>query len=264
MTRPATANERDRLMAEWEDRGSLELGTVGWEDGGDHYDNQDGQPTLVKVTLFRGRNATTDDATKTTRAQGHRLLARVSQPMNNIPKDGTQVMVAIPAGFGLSPGAGMIIAAAGNAPPNQFEADRAKLDFGEDVDLFIKARSVTIGDYENRYVTVGPDYGIKAGDASGCGFVIKAGRWAAYVADSNGEAVGSFDMDADRVRLMQKSSGGDTVATVLEGGSWNSVANNAYLSSGACYLGALATSSTGVLYLLLGAPTPSTSIFVQP
>lgn len=83
------------------DPGGIYDGTVGWEDGEDHFDLEDSGAALIKVTLFKGRNPDIDDA-KTDRAQGRRILARIDPEMDDIPPDGTQVLVAVAAGRSIS------------------------------------------------------------------------------------------------------------------------------------------------------------------
>jgi len=171
--------------------GAIELGEV-IEVDGSHYQVQ--PTTLVHVRLLRGDP---DDRP--------RLLCRISQPLNFIPTPGTAVVVAVPAGFGYSPGAPMIIGCAGAAPGNQFAEDKAKMDFGPDYDLVIKARTITFTDYEDRYLTIGPQYGIKAGDADASGFQMKDGKWLIY-ASENGDAKATLQLaGAAGAKLLHKS-----------------------------------------------------------
>ncbi len=162
--------------------GAIELGEV-IEVEGSHY--QVKPTTLVHVRLLRGDP---DDRP--------RLLCRISQPLNFIPTPGTAFVVAVPAGFGYSPGAPMIIGCAGAAPGNQFAADKAKMDFGPDYDLVIKARTITFTDYEDRYLTLGPQYGIKAGDADASGFQMQDGKWLIY-ASEDGTAKATLQLAGD-------------------------------------------------------------------
>ncbi|HEX7464459.1 MAG TPA: hypothetical protein VF382_06160, partial [Actinomycetota bacterium] len=186
-----------------EGQGSIEAGTVGWNDGQAHYDVEAGEVVLVKVTLFRGRNPDRDPELVPGRAGGTQILARVSAPSQTIPADGAEVIVAVPAGFGLAPGCPVILAQVAVAPPNQFSATKAKIDYGADTDVVIKARSITFSDYEDRYITVGPTYGIKMGDADCNGAQLKGGIWMMWAADSAEEARGVLMLDGNtgEVRL---------------------------------------------------------------
>jgi hypothetical protein len=83
-------------------------------DAGD-IDVNDGN-TLVRVRLLRGGH---DDANK------HRLLCRLDTRIHNLPDEGAQVMVAVPAAFGYSPGASVIIAVMG---PNRAALPGLKAD----------------------------------------------------------------------------------------------------------------------------------------
>jgi len=199
--------------------GSIEAGTVGWDDDADHYDTAPGEVVLVKVTLFRGRNPDRDPEPKPGRAGGLQILARVSAPMQTIPPDGAEVIVAVPAVFGLTPGAPVILAQVAVAPPNQFSATRAKLDFGPDVDVVIKARSVTLTDYEDRFFTLGPRFGIKMGDAGANGMQLKGGKWCAYVAQ-NGDAKAVWEMSATDLKISQKNASDQKVNFKLKDGTF--------------------------------------------
>lgn len=103
------ANEDDSWTRPPADTGSIEMGTVGWGDQDIHYDagtaSNDGV-TLIKVTLFRGRDPKQEHTPGL--GQGAQILARNSAG-ENIPSKGTQVIVARPAGFD-GPGCWHIIA----------------------------------------------------------------------------------------------------------------------------------------------------------
>src|SRR5687767_4289353 len=92
------------------DTGRIYDGTVGWQDGGKHYDSS-GPIHLVKVTLFEGARPSEETPPQNDgRAHGHQILCRTSGPMHVIPPDGAQVVVAVPANRMLVPGGGVIIA----------------------------------------------------------------------------------------------------------------------------------------------------------
>lgn len=105
-------NERDTLGPEALDGGSLEMGTVGWDDG-NYLDagttGNDGN-TLVAVQLYRGRDQAT--ALQAGVAQGHKIWCQVSSLCGfTIPLQGTRVLVAIPAGMRETQGAPLIVGA---------------------------------------------------------------------------------------------------------------------------------------------------------
>lgn len=231
--------------------GGIEAAVVEAKEGGVYYDVEADGPTFVHVRLSRGTPG--DRAT---------LWCRISQPLNYIPTPGTSVIVAIPAGFGYSPGAAMIIAASGPAPANQFGDAKAKLDFGPDYDLVIKARSITLTDYENRYLTVGPDYGVKIGDASASGAILKDAKWAFYVAES-GDAKAVFELSTDKVQIVQKDS--KQTALLMRNGEICLAGTTLKAMCASGYLGnpASVTPANGIAYSVAGpANVVSTSWFV--
>lgn len=110
--------------------GGIYDGTVGWDDEDDHFDTDESPDdqlrdiTLVKVTLFEGRNADTDGALPTDGlAHGLKILARLNGPVTNIPPKGSQVHVSIPARRIRVPGAPVIIAAPGPQRVNPQDGD---------------------------------------------------------------------------------------------------------------------------------------------
>jgi len=247
--------------------GGIELGTVGWNDGSEHFElgteENDGH-TLVKVTLFRGRRA--DEATKDkARAQGVQLLCRISAPLWFIPDDGAQVLVAIPAGFALTPGAPMIIGAPGRNPTKQFAKNAGKdviLDLGEDRRLILKAgRGVILTDYEDRYLGLSPEMGIKCGDADACGFALKAGKWLFYTAES-GDATAALQLSKDAIKINHND--GKVSALHMKGGDVKAIGANFYSYTAGTYLGALAVAANTALYGPPGAPVASTTVYMSP
>jgi hypothetical protein len=92
------------------DQGAIYDGTVGWEDGLDHFDLDDTSGVaLVKVTLFKGHNPTTDGEKTTGRARGTPILIRIDPTQDDIPPDGAQVVIAMPADRMLTPGGGVLL-----------------------------------------------------------------------------------------------------------------------------------------------------------
>jgi hypothetical protein len=93
--------------------GPLAEGTIGWaSDGGNAIDlgdtDNDGN-TLVRVTLFRGRDATAQPQQAGGIAQGQELLCRVQTSLLEIPVYGSRVLVAIPEPWGMAPGGPVIL-----------------------------------------------------------------------------------------------------------------------------------------------------------
>jgi hypothetical protein len=94
--------------------GGIAWGTAGWTtDGGKHFDLGDSTPTesgrtLVRVTLFRGRDPT--EPLDKTQAQGQELLCQLGGGLLLAPPRGTPVLVAIPESHGDQAGAAVIIA----------------------------------------------------------------------------------------------------------------------------------------------------------
>lgn len=200
-----------------EDNGSIEQGTVGWNDEtGDnpHYRLEAEEVLLVKVRLFRGYNPDRDERPPENRAGGTPLWCRVSAPNNYVPEVGANVIVSIPAGGWTSPGAAMIIGIAAVTPPNQIGASKAKLDYGENCDLVIKARSITLTDYEDRFMTIGPRYGFKVGDADANGCMLKAGKWQFYSTDGEDDpdCKCMLELSEGLARLMVKNADGSVIS----------------------------------------------------
>jgi hypothetical protein len=246
--------------------GNVEAGTVGWSDDKDHFDVAPSEVALVKVTLFRGRNPDRDPEPPKGRAGGIRILARISAPMNQIPPDGAEVMVAIPAGFKLTPGVACIIAQPAVTPPNQFSQERSKLDFGPDVDLVIKARSVTLTDYEDRYLTVGPRFGIKMGDADANGCQLKGNKWSFWAADGadEPESRAFFQLDgAGEARLVANDPSKGTHGIKFKDGNCTIPCQQFSVPAGGGKLGAGAIAGQGVGYGVGAASLMSTSWFIQ-
>lgn len=104
--------ERDPL----DETGGCLDGTVGWDDEEGIIDN-DSSPqdklrdiSLIRVTLYRGRNADVDGALPDDGlAHGRQILCRLSTTVQAVPKKGTQVQVMFAAGRLLAPGGGVIV-----------------------------------------------------------------------------------------------------------------------------------------------------------
>jgi hypothetical protein len=233
----------------------FEPGTVGWDGVDPHFDTEDGV-TLVRVTLVRGRHPST--ALQPDVAQGHQVLCRIGGGLFRIPPKGTAVMVGFPTAFAGHPAAGVIVCTTEASPDTQFSDSKAKFDVGKDTDLVIKAKSITITDYDNRFLHVGPD-GVMLQDEQGNGVVIKSGAIMIYVADS-GDAKTVIQMTPAELSLLQKDTGflkftGGNI-TILASGSAGVVAGNI----------ALGATPSAAVPALTGSPpgVPSKGVFISP
>ena len=239
----------------------FEPGTVGWDDTDEHFDvgtaDNDGN-TLVRVTLFRGRDPNVRPRRGV--ADGHRILAQLGGGLFRIPPKGTRVMVGFPTAFATSPGAAFIVCTSERSPDSQFGAGKAKLDVGPDQEIILKGKAVTLTDYDDRFLHVGPD-GVMMQDENGNGVVIKSGAIMIYVADG-GDAKTVVQLTKGEMSLLQKDTGfvklKDGVATLFANKSACIVAGNVLL-------GAQASPATPALTGLVGGPTakPSTCVFVS-
>ncbi|MGH7298140.1 MAG: hypothetical protein ACRELB_24585 [Polyangiaceae bacterium] len=232
----------------------FEPGTVGWDGVSPHYDTEDGV-TLVRVTLIRGRHPSTPLQPDV--AQGYQVLARIGGGLFRIPAPGTPVMVGFPTAFADHPGAGVIVCTTETSPDVQFSATKAKFDVGADTDFVIKAKSITISDYGNRFLHVGPD-GVMLQDDNGNGVVMSGGAIMIYVADG-GYAKTLVQMTTSELSLVQK----DTGMVKLTGGNATVLASgSAAIVGGNVSLGAQATAATPAM---IGPPpgVPSKSVFLS-
>lgn len=204
---------------------AIELGTVGWFGDDDHADlgTEDNDGTsLVKVTLYRGQQPY--DQMEPGQARGHRVLARVMGPAFYVPPVGTEVVVAFPGGFGLTPGAAIILGTLGRTPSIQFGKQKAKLDVGPDQDLVLKGRSVTMAMYnpENPnlvedFLSISPEGGIQAVDRKGFGFVIKDESVVIFAPDpDDGDAKTIVRLTKSELMLANKDAGGNQCCIVLK------------------------------------------------
>jgi len=246
------------------DQGAIYDGTVGWDDGEDHFDiDTDSGVTLVKVTLFKGHNPPTDGEKTTDRARGTQVLCRIGAPLYSIPPDGAQVIVAMPADRMLVPGGGVIITQVIASPATQFGSSRANMNFGPDVDVVIKARSITLTDYEDRYLTLGPKYGFKLGDADANGCQLKDAQWLFYTVNGDNAATTFRLSRADGIALLIDD--GQTVALTMGGGKFVGCGETFAAQFAVGYLGKLPSVASGIAYSPAGpANVVSTSWFVSP
>lgn len=244
----------------------LAVGSIGWEGEDEHFflgtaDN-DGH-TLVRVQLFSGRDISAP--LNPTRAQGTKLLCHIMGGLFRIPKKDTRVYVLVPSGMEATPGAGLIIGTVEPSPTDQFTDDRAVLDFGPDVHLVIKAKSISLQDPDNRFLTVGtPRVGGTPGllfqAADGSGGVIQEGVVSWFVA-SGGDAKTVLQMTASKAECMTKSGGYWTVNT----SGFQAVGTSCAIQGSAVYLGKAPTAANMCLWGPTGiAGVGSTSVFISP
>jgi hypothetical protein len=245
---------------------AVEAGMIGWEDEEEVADvgvEGNGGVTLIRVQLYRGKDATSD--VKPDEAQGHKILARLNGfPFWCIPPKGLQCYVMFPGGFESTPGAGVIAALPGANPFVQFSKTRAKLDVGEDQDLVIKGRSVTLSTYDNDFIVVGPDSGIMMSDHLGNMVQIKDGQILIAVADGDPpDAKTVIRLKVDNMELLQKNAGGN-IAGVKLANLEVTVVGSVFkaLTAGGC-LGKAASLLTGVQYSVVPG-TMSATWSVQP
>ncbi|HEU4729977.1 MAG TPA: hypothetical protein VFT22_18900 [Kofleriaceae bacterium] len=234
----------------------VEHGTIGWDGEDEHADlgtvSNDGT-TLVKVQLFRGRD--TSEPVKDGVSQGHQILARIGGPIWYIPPKGTQCFVVFPGGFQDTPGIGLLVPAyPGKSPSIQFSKTRAVLDFGPDMDVVIKGKSVVLSDYNNRYFAVGPTTGIKCGDIDASGFCLKGGQWLMYVANA-GNATAGLKLAATEASMMLND--GQTQGVTMSGGTVTVLGTTFSAKVAIGYLGKAPTVANTIV---AGLPTPGAQL----
>ncbi len=247
---------------------TCEIGTVGWFDQEEHVDfgtaENDGH-TLIRVTLFAGKMA--GEAITPGVAQGRQILVHMNALAGmRVPPKGMHVFVQFPAGMEFAPGAGVIIAGIEKTfERDQLAKDRVVLDFGEDVHVIIKGKSVSLSDHENRFMTVGTpraggDPGLIFNAADGSGGAIAEGKVGWWVADG-GDAKTIFQMTVAEVKCTKKTGG----YWCVDSDGFTGFGANASLRGAAVYLGSLPTAASRALYgVAAGAAAgASASVFVS-
>lgn len=230
---------------------------MGWVSASPHFDTADGI-TLVRVTLFRGKSPTA--AITPGIAQGLEVLARIGGGMFRIPGPGTPVMVGFPSAFAAMPGAGVIVCTTEASPTIQFSPTRAKMDLGPDTDLVLKARTITLSDYSNRFVHLGADGGIQIQDSDGTGIIIQNGNIAIFSA-LNGAMKTMLQVTTSALQAMQA----DGVVVNIKGGNMTIAGSQCSLAFGSVALGVNASPATPAQFGPAPmAGTPSTCVFVSP
>jgi len=241
-------------------------GTVGWEGDAEFVDfgtDENKGYTFVKVQLFDGMRDTTKPLTPEL-GQGTKIICHLSGSLFRIPKKGTRVFVAIPDGMENVTGAGVIFATIEKSPTSQFAKDRVVVDYGSDVHVVIRGKSVALQSTENDFVSVGtPRSGGAAGVtiscSSGTGAVFQAKVASLFVA-SGGAAKTCLQMTDSHVECMSDSGG----MWKLDG-DFYTLGANVTLAGGAVYLGKTPNAASPALWGPTGiAGVASTSVFISP
>lgn len=230
----------------------LELGVVGWPGEDTVCDigsaDNDGR-TLVRVTLHRGGGP--GDEPKPGEAAGYRVSVRVTGPLFYVPPKGSEVLVAFPSGFGMAPGAGVLLCTTGATPAEQFSETQAKLDVGADSGLFLKGKSVKLGMYNpddptdvEDFVSLSPDGGIQAINRNGFGVHIDLDAVTIFAPDENGDAKSVLRVTKDEIMLANKDSGGALSTLTLKQQEVCSAGLVFNSCTPGANLGALATAAT--------------------
>lgn len=242
-----------------EDSGEVQIGTVGWVNEDEVVDlgADDDKHALVRVTLFDGRDRSAALADPGV-AEGRRVLAQISAPGFNVPKKGTVVWVLRAAGMN----AWLIAGNPVPTPTDQFKGtERTLVDYGDETDVVIRARSVTLQSAAGHFIGLGPKTGIQFGDADGNGGELKAGRWLFFVAE-DGDAKSFLRLTSAAVDVTNKATLG--TATLKVGDGKVKVGGNSFSAVvGNVALGALATPVSAAQYGP-GIGVPSTTVFIQP
>jgi hypothetical protein len=229
---------------EFGDCGAIEMGTVGWDDGSDYFDQggtgNDGN-TLVKVQLFRGRDPS--QPLKAGVAQGHKIVCQISSMFGIywIPPQGTRVLVAIPAGMRETVGAALIVGAYQMQTGAQFKPKRVLWDPGPGVHTLIKGDSATLQSHASpaQFMSVGTplnggNAGVYALDETGSGFSSQAGEVAIF-ACSGGDVKSTCHLTSSTAEIVNKGS--QTCGFQATGGNANCFGANLNATCGKVYLG---------------------------
>lgn len=185
---------------------AIKRGVVGWESNDEHADigsSSDDGHSFVRVTLFHGKSIT--DEPKEGKAQGFEILCKVMGPLYWVPLKGTPVLVCFPDDDFETPGSGVILGSIGKSPDIQFSKNKVKLDLGPDQDLVIKAKTVTVTDYNDNYMYIGKGSSsqpiLKFNHSGGTGITVENNKLTFYTADGTA----ALDITPDIVSLVNKN-----------------------------------------------------------
>lgn len=194
----------------------IEIGVIGWDGVALHYDkgdpngNDGERHTLIRVTLFRGKDLATAARPGSGDAKGYQVLCRIADNIARIPKPGAVVYIAVPFDMHEQNGAGVIIAVLSN-DPDRIEEDRRMLDAtGEH--LVIKAKSITLESDGGDFLSVGAP---RAGGTAGVTICSADGSsgavWQTAVASmwtaSGGDAKSVVQLTPAAAEIVQKDTG---------------------------------------------------------
>jgi hypothetical protein len=270
---PPFENERERLRDDAPDlRRYVEEGTVGWADDKDstsHGNDFDDGNTLLKVTLFEG-HPDLEPTTADGKANGHRILARVSGPVWSTPKRGRRVVVVFPGGRIDRPGSGVVIAAPGPSPATRFGRDKVVIG-DRTKDVCVVGRSVSLeasfqgqdGSQHYSAVSVAPQGTQVLSDGSGLQML--GSRISLKSVAVDGTVKTSVSLSETELTLLDSSALPTSASVTLKGGNLTTLGQFVTLGYGTSMkLGLFATPATPAL----GGPTgiaavPSASIFIQ-
>jgi hypothetical protein len=261
-----TLYEHETHPAREENYFPIAKGMVGWDHVDEHQDidSANGGPSFVRVTMFAGKELSPEESPDN-KAHGHQILCKVMGPLFWVPPKGTPVLIGFPDGEFDVPGSGVILGSIGPSPGIQFKKDKPKLDFGPDQDLVIKAKSVTISDYNNNYIMLGKGTDtrpiIKFGCASGSGGAIVADEITWYsVVDGDAKAV--LRMNSQSVNLLSK----DNAFIRMDSSGLTTHSQTATFIGGCVYLGRIPNSFNFAATFTnppASIPIPSASVFIS-
>jgi hypothetical protein len=246
--------------------GRIEMGTIGWDNAEEHFvqgteGTEEEGYTLVRVQLFRGRSNASKKL-KATTGQGTQMLCHISSGLFRIPKKGERCFVMLAAGYENMDASGVIVAIIKKTPFEQFSEGRVKMDFGSDEDLVIKARSVTISDYNNDYMSLTAAGGFRAATFDGGLIQVKGDKFTAACGGGIylfGGTTPSAGLVLSSVQAQLWCGAGMFKINAIGMGTW--IGFQAVISAGSVSIGALASPATpcGIFPGL-----PSTSVFISP
>lgn len=243
----------------------IHRGSIGWEDEDEWFFIGDGTNdgfTFIRVQLFTGRDVTTP--LNPNRAQGTKILCHLGGGMFRIPKKDTPCYVALEAGHDQCVVQGVIIATIEKSPPTQFGEKRVVVDYGDDTHVVFNAKSISLQDPDNRFISVGTPFtggtpGITLQASNGTGGAIQE------------NAVGWWVADGGSTKSMIQMTKDDISCLSTKGGMWKLDANfyalgtTATLAAGGVYLGKAPTIANPALWGLTGiVGVASPSVYISP